>query len=1081
MRKIALFIPILILSYIFFTGQSDQISNMDNDDLPGGKKIYQMKDGGGIVAVNPPRMVFQSPNRQYRFAEAFTHPTNPNIFFAASVTDLGIGAYATTNGGVTWTGSDTLSGQGNFSGYFKPSISSSGDFYLGLARDLLRSSNNGSTWTYAASPPQLGHSSFSIDNNPSSPYYGRMYHVGQGGGSNLIANATFSTNSGVTWDTLHGINVPIIYYNIHPEGFDLEIGPEGNVYVCFAEVEYDVPFDGPSYIVEKTWTVSRSTNGGVDWEGPLRIFINGVGRKFFLGNTIYKLNSYPKIAVDKSGGSRNGWVYMTGTEREGSIAQDSADIVLRRSTDNGVSFPFQTRVNQDTPGNKKYQYIPAIKVDPYGGINIIYYDSRESSREDSVKVYMSRSVDGGVTWTDFPISERVFQPIESGQEIHSLGITQSGNQLWPFWTSMESGMVKLWTAPVEIGPVIVHDKIGDSENLSGPYTVNASILENNSSINGSETKVFWSRNGGALTNSITMTNTGGNNWSANIPGNGSSAEYRYYITTQDALGRVSTSPYGAPVGYNTFFAAPDTTPPMIEYEQLDDKVALEDLPFYIDLDVNENAYIDSVYVRLYKNEQTTPTHVLLQNLGGNRYAGQLIGSGGAVVGDSIRYKIYAVDNSGAGNVDSTGLYKVTVYDIPFYETFPLAGTGGEYWSSTRWTSSGAYIYHRQYINMAFRFPSEPALGFFDSQAFSTLNPLSLGTSQDTKLTLSFYLYWGHTQMANDSLLITYKDTSNNWKPLASIPGPFNSFGGAPYPPVSIEFPPDVNVSNFQFKLRASNSSQYGFVIFDDIKVLREKRNDEIALSDNFSFPFLNQGSWNQTSGNFKVINKDSAIGGTYPFAVPSEPYFLSIRGDGILESRSRDLSGFTTATLFMKQSEHDLEPGETVHVEFFDQTRAWQPLFDLNGSDNNSFVPFTDKVFILPTAALHSEFKLRFRSEGLEADDEWFIDNIFINQGTFTGNELTQNTIPERFALYQNYPNPFNPTTRINFDIPRQSFVKLKVYDILGREVSTLINSEYPPGTHSFDFNGSNLASGVYFYRLEAGDFVQIKKMVLIK
>ena len=154
MRKIALFIPILILSYIFFTGQSDQIPNAGNDDLPGGKRIYQMKDGGGIVAVNPPRMVFQSPNRQYRFAEAFTHPTNLNIFFAASVTALGIGAYATTNGGVTWMGSDTLSGQGNFSGYFKPSISSSGDFYLGLARDLLRSSNNGSTWTYAASPPQ---------------------------------------------------------------------------------------------------------------------------------------------------------------------------------------------------------------------------------------------------------------------------------------------------------------------------------------------------------------------------------------------------------------------------------------------------------------------------------------------------------------------------------------------------------------------------------------------------------------------------------------------------------------------------------------------------------------------------------------------------------------------------------------------------------------------------------------------------------------------------------------------------------------------------------------------------------------
>jgi len=93
-----------------------------------------------------------------------------------------------------------------------------------------------------------------------------------------------------------------------------------------------------------------------------------------------------------------------------------------------------------------------------------------------------------------------------------------------------------------------------------------------------------------------------------------------------------------------------------------------------------------------------------------------------------------------------------------------------------------------------------------------------------------------------------------------------------------------------------------------------------------------------------------------------------------------------------------------------------------------------------------------------------------------TGQEL-----PARFALEQNYPNPFNPTTGIRFQVPGVSNVKLVVYDVLGREVATLVNETKAPGSYEVHFNGSGLASGIYFYRMTTGGLTFLKKMLMIK
>ncbi len=104
---------------------------------------------------------------------------------------------------------------------------------------------------------------------------------------------------------------------------------------------------------------------------------------------------------------------------------------------------------------------------------------------------------------------------------------------------------------------------------------------------------------------------------------------------------------------------------------------------------------------------------------------------------------------------------------------------------------------------------------------------------------------------------------------------------------------------------------------------------------------------------------------------------------------------------------------------------------------------------------------------------------------TFIENE-TNRSQPNKFLLSQNYPNPFNPVTKIKYTIPenlsdgRQEVI-LKVYDILGREVATLVNEEKPAVEYEVEFNGANLPSGIYFYQLRAGEYSETMKMVLLK
>jgi hypothetical protein len=105
----------------------------------------------------------------------------------------------------------------------------------------------------------------------------------------------------------------------------------------------------------------------------------------------------------------------------------------------------------------------------------------------------------------------------------------------------------------------------------------------------------------------------------------------------------------------------------------------------------------------------------------------------------------------------------------------------------------------------------------------------------------------------------------------------------------------------------------------------------------------------------------------------------------------------------------------------------------------------------------------------------------FIQSIESTTGVTDKNSTPAKFDISQNYPNPFNPVTTINYSIPKSCFVTIKIFDVLGRAVTTLVNENKLSGNYSIQFNAIKLTSGIYFYRMQAGDFVKTKKLILLK
>ena len=222
------------------------------------------------------------------------------------------------------------------------------------------------------------------------------------------------------------------------------------------------------------------------------------------------------------------------------------------------------------------------------------------------------------------------------------------------------------------------------------------------------------------------------------------------------------------------------------------------------------------------------------------------------------------------------------------------------------------------------------------------------------------------------------------------------------------------------------------------------------------------------------------------FASPSVAY---VSGENSIVPKSTD-GGSTWFDIVVPHGPFDWQD-----VFFIDEYKGW--LVDIFGTVANTTDGGSTWDEQIPGGITQSEYlsiyfvdSLIGWAVGAGFDPELYGKIIKTTNGGVTEVEDDKNLIVDEFKLSQNYPNPFNPTTTIRFTIPqspllggdgRGGLVTLKVYDVLGIEITTLVNEEKPSGSYEVEFNASSLPSGVYFYQLKAGDFIQTIKMVLIK
>jgi hypothetical protein len=397
--------------------------------------------------------IVKSPaNEDVLFSSANAISFSPTFFISE-------GIYFTTNGGNSWQGNDTCTGEfiqyhGGDPGIV---IDRNGTFIItrlgrtpfsGLYSHF--STDNGQSWSSqnSISTDDLERAILTSDAVPSSLFYGRTYAVWVKLSTPFSVALAFTDNAAQSWSTPQQINNPAN----RSAGGDIAVGPNGEIYICWAGVTDVSPFR------EILVGFAASSDGGVNWNVTENAFaVNGITGLLTNKDNI-RVNGLPSIAVDTTSGARRGWMYIVTGQKDLAPAGSDPDIILNRSTDGGITWSSAIRVNQDMLNNGKTQYFPAINVDRFGAINIIFYDDRNTTN-DSSGVFLARSTDGGNSWIEFEISDHNFKPtpVIAGKQGDNIDITSTSLKLWPVWMDNSTGIYQIWTVPIEFSSVNVED------------------------------------------------------------------------------------------------------------------------------------------------------------------------------------------------------------------------------------------------------------------------------------------------------------------------------------------------------------------------------------------------------------------------------------------------------------------------------------------------------------------------------------------------------------------------------------------------------------------------------------------------
>jgi subtilisin family serine protease len=705
----------------------------------------------------------------------------------------------------------------------------------------------------------------------------------------------------------------------------------------------------------------------------------------------------------------------------------------------------------------------------------------------------------------------------TADKIGSYTYNQAGQLSLGGWNNqMGYGKINAYQAvklTIELmGPRITHSPLGNTEDVNGPYIIEADINAFYP-VNSDEIKVVWGVGSGVFTDTIPMINTGGSSYSASINGIGSPAVYSYYIYAEDSTGLSSTLPMTAPTDYFSFEAATDFTPPTINHTPISNLTFMQ-WPVTITAEVTDNIGINEVECEI-KINGGTPSTIFLALDSANIYTGTPA-SLSVSVGDIIEYKIKAEDISNQNNIsfhpetgyhsfniiDTRGLVLILDDDVSssdristekgFTEVYddPL-GASADIINSAL-SNIGYYVEEYEFNSV-----DTSIIKNFDLVIVSAgVKASSLLSNAAVRKAISdFTLAGGKTLVEGGEIGYAFRKTSTaDPDPLFRrevlndsvwvsdrTGGNLNTLTGFPLFNNPNIIPSTINVADNGFGARdevtpllktgVSRIAFWSNGINSNGGIIIHHPNGDTSVARNVFYTFsITQIS--QSIAEDLVENTVEYLMRDLVVPVELNSFTASVAGSKI------NLSWQTAAETNNKGFEIErsyndgkwkMENGKFIRQSVNED--GWEVVGFVNGKGTTTeqqIYSFTDESLLAG--------KYQYRLKQIDFDGSFNYSNII----------EVEVSVPSEYSLEQNYPNPFNPATQINFSLAGDSRVILKVFNVMGQEVKTLLNEYRKAGIHNINFDASELSSGVYFYSIEASgvngnNFSAVKKMILLK
>jgi Zn-dependent metalloprotease len=622
----------------------------------------------------------------------------------------------------------------------------------------------------------------------------------------------------------------------------------------------------------------------------------------------------------------------------------------------------------------------------------------------------------------------------------------------------------------DIVPIINHVPLADTEDVYGTFRFLAEILAGSAALDTSQLWLISSRSE-VFSDSLHLNASGQpNEYETFISGNGETGIIKYYLSVIDSAGYRVTHPAGAPNNYHTFYVGPDTIPPTIIHEPLKDQPYLR-WPAEIVAQIFDNLGLNDVRVEYYVNDSTLVDYFKLNAVGiENWYSGIFaFDTSNVHIGDSVFYRIIATDSAMNNNI--------AIHPLHGYHGFAIIVGGGQIIFDFETSDAGFVKQGDWEWGIPYSGPPNARSGqrvwatrldrdYSTGPQQSTLITPVINLQGFSNATLQFW-NWYDIEFGYDGANVKLSaDSGQTWNIVAPIYGydtqidtslnnPLAgewSFSGKSSGWIIASFDLDVYTGRsilIKFDFGADPSIEKSGWYIDDVMITDEKAflkpPVNLVIIDNRGAVKL---AWDYLSKN----NKNEKI--TLKTTSSSEEINW--------EKKNK-----------IQKKKHNVKRMNPLNNLYFKIYKS---------SNGGLFTPVDSSLVqsYIDSAVISGNIYRYFITVVVNKMESVPSDTVATLVEPVVAIEKLAD-IPTHFALQQNFPNPFNPITILSYQLAASSGVELSIYNILGQKIVSLVSEKQVAGTYAVEWDASGLASGIYYYRLDAGDFQDMKKMVLLK